>query len=253
MRISWLAMATKAETLPIRSSSSVASASRYAPARAPSGTVSTSIWRASISASRRASGPSKAGSVTRVAASGRRPSPNATVGAADPRPPSGGLVRGVEQGAVARVAGLGLVADEVDGERRAGRPLHELRRRVGVVRRAGRARRPSRAPAGRGARPTARTPRRATTRSSAARRCRPWRSRGAARRRARRGRARPSGGARRRRRGRGGGRRRASRRTGRARPGASQAASSACSAAAHAGRHVREELTGLSPRPPGRS
>ena len=80
IRISWLATATNAETLPIRSPSSVASASRYASASAPSGTVRTSSWRASISASSSASGPSKAGSVTSVAASGRRPSPNATDG-----------------------------------------------------------------------------------------------------------------------------------------------------------------------------
>ena len=81
IRMSWPAMATNAATLPIRSASSAARASRYAPASAPSGTVRTSSWRASISDSRSPSGPSKLSMRTWVATSARRPSPNMTVGA----------------------------------------------------------------------------------------------------------------------------------------------------------------------------
>ena len=85
-----------------------------------------------MSDSSSASGPSKAGSVMRVAASGRRPSPNATE--ARPRsPPSGGLVRELEQPAVLGIARLGLVADEVGGERREPGRLHEGRGGLGVV------------------------------------------------------------------------------------------------------------------------
>src|SRR5450759_5270171 len=47
IRMSWLATATNTEMLPRRSPSRVASASRYASARAPSGTASTSSRRAS--------------------------------------------------------------------------------------------------------------------------------------------------------------------------------------------------------------
>ena len=102
IRISWLAIATNADTWPIRSSSRVARASRYASASAPRGTVSTSSWRASISESSRARGPSNAGRVTWVAASGRRPSPNATVGKRPSTSPSGGLVGELEDPAVLR-------------------------------------------------------------------------------------------------------------------------------------------------------
>src|SRR6185295_8409041 len=51
-------------------------------ARAPSGTLTTSSWRASIRARSRASGPSNASIRTWVDASGRRPSPKTTAGAA---------------------------------------------------------------------------------------------------------------------------------------------------------------------------
>ena len=82
MRISCEATATNALTFPSRSDSSPASASRYASARPPSGTVRTSSWRASMSDSRRASGPSNSAIWTWVAVSGRRPSPKLTAGAA---------------------------------------------------------------------------------------------------------------------------------------------------------------------------
>lgn len=93
MRMSCEATATNALTLPSRSASSVASASRYASARPPSGTVRTSSWRASIRLRSRARGPSKLSMRTVVAVSGRRPSPNRTAApvAADSTGASGAM------------------------------------------------------------------------------------------------------------------------------------------------------------------
>ena len=105
IRISCAATATKPETLPSRSPSSVARASRYASARAPSGTVSTSSWRASINASSSASGPSKSCSricVTRSA----RPASNATSGAA----PGIGIAPICSAPAAARIAGNNVIS-----------------------------------------------------------------------------------------------------------------------------------------------
>src|SRR5918992_3950670 len=101
-----------------------------------------SSWRASISASRSASGPSQASSWTWVAASGRRPSPRTTAGAAPGAAYAMGvvsatvtsvrLVRETEQLAVLRIDRRFLVADQLDGPWRAAGAGRERRRGLGV-------------------------------------------------------------------------------------------------------------------------
>ena len=175
-----------------------------------------------MSASRSASGPSNAGSVHARRGLGATTLAERDRGAGSRSTPSRRLVRRVEQRAVARVAGLGLVAHEVDGER--GQPGARARGRP--TRPRGRRGGPGGVPAGHPARdPEDPRPERLAQRPGDPRQ-RPGVALGAVveepRRRGRRGPGRPSGAAPPRRRGRGGGRRRASRRTGRAPPGAAR-------------------------------
>ena len=80
IRISWLATATNELMLLMRSCSIVASASRYASATAPRGTVRTSNRRASMSDSRSPSGPSHSAIARWVAQSRPRPGSMRTTG-----------------------------------------------------------------------------------------------------------------------------------------------------------------------------
>ena len=239
MRMSWLATATNAETLPIRSPSSVASASRYAPASAPSGTVSTSSFCDSMSASSRPERPVEGrqaheGRGLRPAAlpeddRGRavRPSPACRRSARS----RVGLVGPLERRAGARIARLRLVADELDRPRRSSRPRRPSRPTARRGRGSGRG--PGRSPAagercGRPTSPQASPSDHATRGQSPTPGPLPASWSSPARSTSSRSRRRPAGG--RRRRGRGAGRRPASRRRRRAGRGVSQVASAARSA-----------------------
>ncbi len=81
---------------PSRSPASVDNASRYAPARLPSGTLRTSSWRASMSARRSPSGPSHVSSWIMVAASGRRACRRTATTGWSPRPRSESAPHGAD-------------------------------------------------------------------------------------------------------------------------------------------------------------
>ena len=200
----------------MRSTSSDASASRYASASAPSGTVRTSSWRASMSESSRPSGPSNSAIWTCVA----------RLGPAAFAEPDGRLERdhrhaGHQFASSARRSsspGLGvarrvLVADQLHGPRASSRPPRARRAEISAwSRRRSSARRRSRAARPPRARPTRRrrSPSDQATRGHDAR-CRPCRRRGAVRRGAASGSVTPVRAQRSRRRpGRAAGRRRAS-------------------------------------------